>query len=264
MKSGAKRPAFSLEIVKMDKDEKILLASVEDKAKRCEQKNIPASTRFLDMHEQSLAEGIVNRFACRHVFWGGFDDAERKILVFLPDYLEDVPEDALCAVHITSRGAAKLTHRDYLGSALGCGIKREQIGDILVENDGAYAIVIPDIADFLCSNLIKIGREHVSCEAIALSDLNIAPAEPAMEMHVSVSSLRLDKMVAETFKVSRTDAAGAVLSGRVFVNGKEILKPDYTLSPFDKITFRGKGKAKLNGIEGVSKKGKTRVVILKY
>ena len=85
-----------------------------------------------------------------------------------------------------------------------------------------------------------------------------------MEMHVSVSSLRLDKMVAEAFKVSRTDAAGAVLSGRVFVNGKEILKPDYTLSPFDKITFRGKGKAKLNGTEGVSKKGKTRVVILKY
>ena len=82
---------------------------------------------------------------------------------------------------------------------------------------------------------------------------------------VSAASLRLDKIVAEGFKVSRTDAAAAISGGgKVFVNQKEVQKPDFQLSEGDKITFRGKGKIELSALNGISKKGKLRVELKIY
>ena len=248
----------------MEKDEKMLLSSLIDKAKRTEQKNIPVYSSFLDLHMQSLATAQQKQYGCTFLLWGGYDEAERKIAVFLPDYLEEVPEDMLKAVRVDVKNTVKLTHRDYLGSVLGTGLKREQIGDILPDSDGAYVLIKPDVADFLSQNLIKVARENVSCSVLDLSEISFAPPEPKGEMVVSANSLRLDKITAEAFKVSRTDAASNILAGKVFVNQREVLKPDFLVNEGDKVTFRGKGKAELSELLGLSKKGKQRLVIKIY
>ena len=248
----------------MDKEEKILLASVLDKAMRAHQKNIPVCSSFLDLHQQTMVLSQQKQYPLPLILWGGYDEAERKIAVFLPDYLEEVPEDMLKAVRVDVKNTIKLTHRDYLGSVLGTGLKREQIGDILPDNNGAYVLIKPDVADFLSQNLIKVARENVSCSVLDLSEISFAPSEPKGEMVVSANSLRLDKITAEAFKVSRTDAASNILAGKVFVNQKEVLKPDFQLSAGDKITFRGKGKAELSELLGLSKKVKQRIVIKIY
>ena len=41
---------------------------------------------------------------------------------------------------------------------MGLGITRENIGDILVEPSGAFIFVKQEIADYITSNLEKIGR----------------------------------------------------------------------------------------------------------
>ena len=58
----------------------------------------------------------------------------------------------------------ELSHRDYLGSMLGLGIDRRVTGDILVRDDGADIIIVPEIADFLLDEYVQVGRTHVSRE----------------------------------------------------------------------------------------------------
>lgn len=239
----------------MEKDEKIVLSSLSDKKKRSFEKNIPLYSAFLDLHLQSLA---LSQMPDLYLF-GGYPDAERKIAVFLPDYMEEPDENVLKVVRVSVCGKETLSHRDYLGSALGVGIKRDQLGDILVEKSHADIIIKGDMADFLCDNLVKAGRANVSCEVLSLSDLEIKENEPSLIKVVSVSSLRLDKIVADGFKLSRTDASAFILSGKVFVNQKEVLKPDFKLNEKDKITLRGKGKIEIISLNGFSKKGKIRV-----
>ena len=52
--------------------------------------------------------------------------------------------------------------------------------------------------------------------------------------------------------------------GKVFVNQREVTKPDYQLAEGDKITLRGKGKIELSALNGISKKGKIRAELKIY
>ncbi|MBQ7039717.1 MAG: hypothetical protein IJN39_04035 [Clostridia bacterium] len=249
----------------MEKDEKILLSSILDKAEKSYNKNIPAYTNFLDMHQQTLVSQQAKAFKGSYVLFGGYPDAERKLVAFLPDYLQEPECDVIKAVHVTVNGREQLTHRDYLGASLGLGIKRDQLGDILINEKGADILVKGEMADFLCNNLVKAGRANLSCTVKELNEIEFAPPEPKESRLVSASSLRLDKIVAEGFKISRTEAASLILSGgKVFVNQKEVLKPDFQLAECDKITLRGKGKIELSSLNGISKKGKLRVELKIY
>ena len=249
----------------MDKDEKILLSSIEDKAEKSYNKNIPAYTNFLDLHQQTLVSQHSKNFKARFLMYGGYEEAERKIVAFLPDYLEQPEEDVIKVVQVSVNSKEQLTHRDYLGASLGLGIKRDQLGDILISDKGADILVKSEMAEFLCNNLVKAGRANLSCEVKELSEIEFAPSEPKETKLVSASSLRLDKIVAEGFKISRSDAVSLILSGgKVFVNQKEVQKPDFQLSEGDKITLRGKGKIELSALNGISKKGKLRVELKIY
>ncbi|MBR5517869.1 MAG: hypothetical protein IKV86_02460 [Clostridia bacterium] len=249
----------------MEKDEKILLSSILDKAEKSYNKNIPTYTNFLDLHQQTLVLGQAKEFKCRYLLFGGYDEAERKLIAFLPDYMDEAEQDVIQVVRITVNGREQLTHRDYLGASLGLGIKRDQLGDIIVREKGADVLVKGEMAEFLCNNLVKAGRANLSCEVMTLEQIEFAPPETKEFKTVSASSLRLDKIVAEGFKISRADAVSCISSGgKVFVNQKEVLKPDFQLTEGDKITLRGKGKIELSALNGVSKKGKLRVELKIY
>ena len=249
----------------MEKDEKILLSSIEDKAEKSYNKNIPAYTNFLDLHQQTLVSQHAKNFKANFVLFGGYPDAERKLVAFLPDYLEEPEQDVIKVVRVSVNGREQLTHRDYLGASLGLGIKRDQIGDILISEKGADILAKSEMADFLCNNLVKAGRANLSCEVKELSEIEFAPPEPIDTKLVSASSLRLDKIVAEGFKISRSEAVSVILSGgKVFVNQKEVQKPDFQLAEGDKITLRGKGKIELSALNGISKKGKLRIELKIY
>ena len=132
----------------MGKDDILFIRHILDKDKLCRGKNILASTGFLDTHQQSLVFKHKNEFFCPFVLWGGYEDAERKILFFLPDYLDEVPNDEIKVVKASFAKGIKLTHRDFLGSALGLGIKRENTGDILICDDFAQIFILPKLLIF--------------------------------------------------------------------------------------------------------------------
>ena len=149
----------------MDND-KIITARIEDKLEQCERGSYITTTGFLNMHEQSLAMRIVRgRSDVKSFFYGGYDDAERRIIMFVPDGYADTLEGALemisplSVLHIkVAPGSRKLTHRDYLGSVLSLGLDRSVIGDILVNDKGTAMIVNSDIVDFLLSEFHSAGH----------------------------------------------------------------------------------------------------------
>lgn len=96
-----------------------------------------------------------------YVRLGGYDDAERALLLFLPDWLDAADAEGQSPIRCLRaqfRADEKLTHRDFLGSLMGMGIIREKLGDILVSPDSTDLIVLDTVADFLLQSWNTAGR----------------------------------------------------------------------------------------------------------
>ena len=246
----------------MTKEDELLIAAADDKKIQSENRYILTHTGFLDMRSQSVLRGVYGS-SCR--FYGGYDDAERCIGAFVPDYCSenDLKEElSVLRVNIP-KGSKKLTHRDYLGSILGLGLDRSVMGDILVLEDGADIVILSSIADFLLMNYSKAGRNNLSCEVLPIDALRAGDIKTT-ERSDSVASLRLDNMVASAFNLARGKAQDAVRSGLVFVNGVQTEKPDKDVSEGDKIVLRGSGKAVLKEIGGTTRKDRLFIKWTKY
>ncbi|MBQ4596166.1 MAG: RNA-binding protein, partial [Firmicutes bacterium] len=190
-------------------------------------------------------------------------DAERTVAVFLPDYAE-VSDCPLCVIRIkTPAGGRKLTHRDYLGSLTGLGLKREMTGDILTVENGADIIVLEEVKDFILLNYSKAGRTNLTPEAVPLTELCIPESKTVMARD-TVASLRLDNVISSAFQLSRAKAADAIRAGIVFVNSMQCEKPDMQVEEGAKLVLRGKGKAYLREVGGRTRKDRITIVIERF
>lgn len=235
----------------MTKEDLYIISHAEDKCKECITRNIFTSTSFLDMHQQTILS--TRKFNCRHMFYGGFEDAERRMLCFLPDYLEE-PE-GLCILKVTHNNPKKLSHRDYLGALMSLGIKRDNTGDIIVSEKGAQIIIKEEIGEFLVTSLLTAGKAHLSCDLLPIDKLEVIKTE-LHEISKTVASMRLDSVLSAIFNISRTQSCEYINHGKVFVNSREVLKPDKPVSEGDKINLRSKGKAVITSAGNLSKKGR--------
>jgi len=257
-------------------EEKYLIAGIEDKIKQCEERYMVTNTAFFDMNRRSMAEIYVKKNHINNaVFYGGYDNAERCCMVLIPDYIsaesvlgddsdENSEDNPLTAVRVTClSGSGKLTHRDYLGAILGLGIKREVVGDILVNAEGADIVVMKEISDYIINNFSKAGHAELSVHEIKLCDIRQTESKMITKSD-TVASMRLDTIAASIFGLSRTAAANAVKAGLVFVNHRQIDKVDYRIIPDDVIVYRGKGKAVILEEGGRSRKDRIYIKYGKY
>ena len=238
-------------------EEKILLASLLDKEQTCETRGYATSTRFLSMSERALCtEAVHQAGATGHaLFWGGYEDAERGIYLFYPDYMDE--ESARLSAPLALLRAHKsrsdtLTHRDYLGALMGLQIDRSVVGDILVHDEGADIIVLEDVAEFILMNFGKAGRKNLSLTREELSDLRQAVTEEKR----GTASPRLDSIASLIFGLPRKDAQARIEKGLVFVNNAPCLKPERQIAEGDRITVRGLGRARVESFGGTSRKGR--------
>lgn len=241
------------------KEDKILLALAEDRFHQCSSQYAAANTDFLDLRQRGLVEALCRRLCqgdsdVRRRFFGGYEDAERTICLFLPDYAQIEDSSPLAVVRAeTAPDAKKLTHRDYLGSLMGLGIRREKIGDILTHETGADIIVMEEIADFLLYNYGQAGRTPLKVTRVPLAELRV-PEQKSLLQKDTVASLRLDNVLSSAFCLSRAKAAEAIRAGLVFVNSAPAEKPDLQVKEGDKLVLRGKGKAFLREVGGKTRK----------
>lgn len=247
-----------------DGEERMLLSRVLDKIELA-RRGSPACTGFLSTAQQEATERLLAASGHpRHLFSGGYEDAERKVCALLPDWQE--PEDfepPFSALRCRWNSGDKLTHRDFLGAVLGRGLEREKVGDILVGDGVCDLLVFRELVPYLLNNLDGAGRARLKVEEIPLEELS-APEKTVKEIRDTVSSLRLDAVMASGFSLSRGRAAEFIASGHTEVNHRPCLKADRPVKEGDVITCRGLGKCVLTQVGGVSKKGRTILTLERY
>jgi RNA-binding protein YlmH len=256
----------------MEREDELLLAAIEDKYQQCQERSMPTASAFLDMRQCALAESKF-RFT-RHFLWGGYEDAERRIMVFLPDYYEGDPQDPAFRLYPEDeflevlrvsipKGSRPLTHRDYLGSILALGIDRSVTGDILVQPLGADIVILKSMEDYLLSSYTSAGRATLTTSIAPIEELRLAETK-MQQKRDTVASLRLDNVVSSAFNLSRGKAQDAIRGGIVSLNGLQCLKPDALAEEGDKITLRGMGKAVLREVGGTTRKDRITIILDKY
>ncbi len=236
-----------------------LLRRAEDLRARCEKDSSVTHTLFLTPAEQyALSNWAKNRTDCRLVFCGGQDNAERKVGFFLPFWfdpeLSDPAEDEINAVRVRAYFGTP-GHRDYLGSAVALGIKREWLGDIIIEEDTAYIVCLPTVVPVL-KELDHVGRYGVKAEEVPLTDVPRIKVQ-TKTVTFTVQSSRFDTIVGAMFGMSRTAAAKLIQGGLAQLNYSECVKLDAEVEEGDVISLRGYGKGVLSGTGGKSRKGRT-------
>ncbi|MBS4534203.1 RNA-binding protein [Clostridium sp. D2Q-14] len=249
-----------------DKGQIIILRKILDDIEKVIINHSVVSSDFLDPHQRKLSYSILNRFSDIDYYEeGGYDYAERKIIIMYPEYLRHTDLDnEVSAIEVrTKYRYSNLNHKDFLGALLGLGVKREIIGDIIVSDDFAHIIMSKELKDYILLNLDTVGKESVNVKEISLQDIYIKKDEYE-KVYTTVSSLRLDTIVSSAFNLSRNDSSKIIKGEKVKVNFQPIDNISYCVNEGDLISVRKKGRMRLESILGESKKGKLKVQINKY
>ncbi|PYG89898.1 RNA-binding protein YlmH [Ruminiclostridium sufflavum DSM 19573] len=247
-------------------EDKVLVSRLLDKVEQCRYSSFVYSD-FLSPYEAAIAKRILGKVSnVSYIFIGGYEGAERVIAFISTDFTDE--EDAylkmpLSFLRIKHTSDKQLSHRDYLGSLLGLGIKREKIGDILVCESFADVFIIDKIAEYVLYNLDKIGNVRVSCETLNMYEYT-APQKKEKLINTTVASLRADSVSACGFGVSRTKITDYFKAQRVNVNWELVQNPSKLLSEGDTISIRGKGRIVLDKVAGTTKKDRVNIIIKRF
>ncbi len=256
----------NIEKIAHNSEDRLLLAKLWDKINAGIRKNIPANTCFLSPRELEMARYLFGEPEGLHAF-GGYDDAERKMLVFLPEYLEEsalYEEDSpcVCLRAVFYQGDSP-SHRDFLGALMGAGIGRETVGDICVGKGSCDFFVTSEIAPYILQNFASAGRTKLHLQQLPLSQARI-PEPEIKEIKDTLASLRLDSVISSGFRIGRSLAAQYVTTGKAAIDGLPCEKPDKQITEGMKISVRGLGKIRLHSVNGRTKKDRISVVIHRY
>lgn len=199
--------------------------------------------------------------------FGGYPDAERQMLIYLPDYLDETAlmedDSPIVCLRATFYEGDSPSHRDFLGALMGAGIAREAVGDICVSKGSCDFFVTAEIATYILQNFTGAGRTKLHLETIPLNQV-IVPEPETKQIKDTVASLRLDSIISSGFRIGRSLAAQHITAGKAAINGLPCEKPDKAVEAGAKISVRGLGKIKLSAINGETKKGRISVVIDRY
>ena len=192
-------------------EEKILQSRFQDAINASRFKNQMKFIGFLDIRQQEILKSVAA--SARFFSWqlyGGFQEAERKVAGFFPDYVEiDEQLPSLFPLEpLTARFREqdKLSHRDFLGSLMGLRISREMIGDILVGNGFAVFFVLNQAVPPILNEMKKVGRVGVSISRGAQELEAVRPV--LVSLSGTVHSQRLDAVISFLTRLSRDDSSG--------------------------------------------------------
>jgi len=235
-----------------------------DLARRAARSGQVVFTPFLDPAESEMAEACARKERILCAFWGGYADAERRICAFYDDMAPEAYEYPLTCLEMTWNGKFDKapSHRDLLGALMGLGFERDRMGDIVPGAEKAWLMALPEMADYILANLTSAGRAHLKVGYADMDSLDIAP--DGQQIRETVSSARLDAVIAAGYDLSRAQAADVVRQGRVRVNFRLCEKTDKELQDGDLISLRGMGRRRLDSIQGENRRGRLVLLLTRF
>lgn len=252
-----------------DDENDLLIAKVWDKKKFCDTRNKITYTDFLNEKEQAIISRNMN--LGNAFFYGGNENSDRKILVFYPEKIdEELARKSLNSVlsvlriELPNEMKGEYEHRNYLSALIKIGIERSKIGDILVDNDGADIIIFNANKEFVKQALMELTRfkksrfEEVDIENVRNKIDNFE------DMTIIVASMRIDNIVSEIARCSRSGADEYITDERILVNYETVLKSSKLVENGDVVTIRGKGKFIIDGLVRNTRNDRYVLKVRKY
>ncbi len=231
-----------------------------DLSKQANRKGIVLFSDFLNLNERNIYHQCKKYFETTTKSYGGIEFAERQMIAFLPDALSydwNYPISTLQITPVHPKFAEKLGHRDILGSVMQLGIDRAKLGDILIREDTYVLICEKSVASYFMENLTQI--RHT---AVRLTEAEIVETEflqHFVEKEGTITSNRLDAVIACAFRLSRSQSLALIRGEKVFVNGALTLNPSTALNGDEIISVRGSGRFLYQGVYGESQKGRLKI-----
>ncbi len=226
---------------------------------RSQNRNTYCFSDFLNLYEQTVLDSAVKY---GYTLYGGYDEAERKIAVFGNEndlgYSAEIPVSIICVSPLSEKFSDDLTHRDFLGSVLGLGIKRETLGDIIISENKGYIFALDSISQYIVDNLTKVRHTSVFCEICENIPENALP-QPK-EKVVIVSSLRLDVLISGIYDISRSKSSSLIEGEKVFINGKMCKSNSLNIENGSLVSVRGYGRFRYTEILGNTRKDRIRIL----
>ena len=249
-----------------EKELKQLRMRMVDLAEKSYCNNQYTFTGFLSLAEQSEFYQIQREIShVDYTMWGGMEACERQMLRFgseeMLGYEEPFPIKCICIEPLMQKFADKFTHRDFLGALMNLGMERSMLGDILVKNNTGYVYCVETMTEFIVNHLDKVKHTHVKC---SISEGIAGDGQKLEEKSVSVSSERIDGVIAKLYQMSRSSSLEHFRLKKVFVNGRLCENNSVALKSGDVVTVRGFGKFIYRGVSYMNKKGKLCIGVDMY
>ncbi len=249
----------------MDTNEKLLCAKAEDLFSLCDKYCSARFSDFLDGGEQAVIhDNVTFPYGYKVCFFGGFPDAEKKIMGVFPEWENENPSDfPIACLKIEGGFSRKLNHRDYLGTILSLGITPSKLGDIVVSDGFAYVFLHSDVVGYIKDNLHKIGNQGV--KITVAENLDKIKIERKYRTFGAVcASVRLDAVVGAAANISRSQSAALIDGGKVKVNHREVIKPAETVNEGDLLSIRGFGRFIVHSFDGETRKNRLHITLKQY
>lgn len=240
-----------------DKEDRIFLASIYDRLEQSDRKTYPIYSDFLDARQIALVKNTFPFWKDRLQFFGGIKNAERCICSL--DFGDT--EYPVRLIEVDAPPQAQLSHGDVLGSLMGLGLKRQKIGDILTGDKTVFAVK-EEVAEYICQELTQISRYSVSLTI--LDGFFVEREQKFSQRSTTVSSLRLDCLVADIAHLSREKAKTYIVSGKVKVNHFEEENYKRLLCEGDVLSLSRIGRFVVAKVDGFTKKDRIKITINKY
>lgn len=226
---------------------------------RAYERSYKVFSEFLNLEEQSILAS--SYLPCTN--YGGYNMAERMIAGFGEDIENnDFPIRILAITPVKQKFADTLSHRDFLGGLMNLGIKREMLGDIIVNDNYAYLFCLEQISKYIKDNLCRV--KHTSVNVTEIESLPDDIIKEPESIELVVSSLRADVMVSAVYKLSRSNTSKLFSAGKIFVNSKLTESTSYQIKENDIISVRGFGRFSFSNQLRTTKKNRLVVEIKKY
>lgn len=246
----------------MDKEQKerdYFLAGIRNLIDLSQRQDTMKFSSFLNEQQQAMAEPVVRKSGVVYRFYGGFPDAQRRMLGVFPDYMEPLDEYfPIEAFTIRYPETYRLSHRDFLGTLMAQQIKRETVGDIVIIPGKAVLFAEERVHKVVATQIDKVGGVGVTIEQGL--DEPVVAVQQFKEIKGTLASLRLDASVSLVTGLSREKAAKLIANGMVMLNYQEKSQGTTLLKEEDILTVRGYGKFRLTTVGHETRKGRISVV----
>lgn len=247
----------------MYNDDAHLRAHLIETAQRAQKQDRILTTSFLNMAQLDVLFSCRAQLACPFETFGGHERCERKMAAFGYDIeKETFPIRCVHIAPLQKKFAQDLTHRDFLGSILGLGVKRETVGDLFVKDAQCYAFCTDVMAEHITQTLCRVGRTDVHCEITDAMPEDFLP-QPKL-CRFNVPSPRADALVCAVYSLSRTQCAALFAQKKVFLDARMLSSASKSVTENAVVSVRGYGRFRYLGVEKTTRKDRLFVSVEVY